>query len=68
MEAPVVPLAELGLYHMLERIHKGIGTPLDFSRVSLIAGHSLGGSGLSEVGKLKLQALRARLGFVMDER
>jgi hypothetical protein len=67
-ELPPLPLEEIGLYLLLERIHRGTATARDFARITLIQPGLVDGGTmtLSEPGKDKLQALRATLAASND--
>lgn len=69
IEPTVLPLEEMGLHLLLERIHRGTASASDFARIALISPELVQGGaiGLSEAGKDKLQVLRARLAASNDE-
>lgn len=65
----MIPLDQLGLYYMLERIHKGTANVNDFIRVGMFQAGLIDDSDppqLTEAGKHKLQALRSLLSPVND--
>jgi len=66
---PVLPLEEIGLFLLLERIHRGTASANEFARIALINSELLQGDavGLSEAGKHKLQVLRAKVAASNDE-
>jgi hypothetical protein len=66
---PTLPLEEIGLYLLLERIHHGTAAAQDFARISMIQSDLVEGGALrlSEAGKDKLQVLRAKLAACSDE-
>ena len=68
VELPALPLEEVGLYFLLERIHRGTATARDFARITLIQPDLVDGGALtlSEAGKDKLQVLRATLAASND--
>jgi len=69
VEPTVLPLEEIGLYLLLERIHRGTASANDFARIALIHPEFIQGGvvGLSESGKEKLQVLRAKVAASNDE-
>ena len=57
----MLPLEQLGLFYMLERIHVGAGSVQDFACVGFLGGELIDASDppmLTEIGRDKLQALR----------
>jgi hypothetical protein len=69
IQPPNLPLEEIGLHLLLERIHRGTASASDFARIAMIHPELIQGGaiGLSEAGKHKLQALRAKLAASNDE-
>ena len=71
MDAPLppLPLEEIGLYLLLERIHRGTAAAQDFAQISMIQSELVDGGALrlSEAGKDKLQVLRAKLAACTEE-
>lgn len=65
----MLPLEEIGLYLLLERIHHDTGTARDFARIAMIQPELVEGGALrlSEAGKDKLQVLRAKLAASNEE-
>ena len=68
-QLPVLPVEEVGLYLLLERIYHGTASARDFARVALLQpelvdDHILN---LSESGKDRLQLLRAKLAASNDD-
>lgn len=68
-ELSVLPLEEIGLYLLLERIHHDAGTARDFARIAMIQPELVEGGALrlSEAGKNRLQVLRAKLAVANEE-
>lgn len=68
VEPTVLPLEEIGLHLLLERIHRGTASANDFARIALIHPELIHGGviGLSEAGKEKLQVLRATIAASND--
>jgi len=69
VQLPVLPVEEVGLYLLLERIYHGTAAAKDFARVALLQpglvdNHTLN---LSEDGKDRLQLLRAKLAASNDD-
>ena len=69
VQLPVLPVEEVGLYLLLERIYHGTAAAKDFARVALLQpglvdDHILN---LSESGKDRLQLLRAKLAASNDD-
>ena len=64
----MLPLEQLGLFYMLERIHAGTGSVQDFACVEFL-GELIDGSDppmLTDIGRDKLQALRLRVAAAND--
>ena len=68
-QLPVLPLEEIGLYLMLERIHHGTAAARDFAQITMMRPALVEGSALnlSEAGKDQLQLLRAKLAAWSEE-
>jgi hypothetical protein len=67
--AVLLPLEQLGLFYMLERIDVGTGSVQDFACVGFLGGELIDASDppmLTEIGRDKLQALRLLLTAAND--